>query len=124
MKVQGSTDGTYGEQSRQLLEALGDQEKHKLIQVLLCGQQRQTTLAQAAGVSTGNASKAMQQLMCLDLVRRDGPRNAWRVLHRDEIFGLLIAADALSGAILDRRTQEHKETLRRRRADWGSAEDA
>jgi DNA-binding IclR family transcriptional regulator len=104
-----------------LLEALGDQERHKLIQALLRhGELGQTKLAAEAGVTTGSTSNAMQQLMYLDLVRRDSPKGPWRIRHRSEIFALLIAADALSGAIVTAGVREHEDTVQRRRRDQES----
>ncbi len=45
------------------------------------------------------------------------------MLHGEEIFRLLDAADALSGAIIAERVAEHNRTLLQRRRDRGQPED-
>src|SRR5829696_8484960 len=89
----------YGENSRRLLQPLGDPEGYKLAVVLLRKRTGVTKLAKVADISSGNAHHLLAVWDALGLVRRDRPKGPWRMEHREAVFDVLDAADRLADLI-------------------------
>jgi DNA-binding Lrp family transcriptional regulator len=91
-----------------VFELLADEPGRELLRVLLQERRPQTQreLAALLGFNSSTISRRMAELEEFGLVSRASPHAPYEVEFRDETYGLLIAAAALTSAVAQRRADE------------------